>query len=262
MATGTNAIALESEVKSVTGSSGSITTNLCCTKSRAITLGADSSYLTSYSDNQLVKYSDIYKKSGGTTPTPTTYYYAFSVTFFFTSDKICTNGGDGRVRSGVGFLGSGGYVTLDSDESKHNSFIYTARLTSNNKIQLVSTSHSAWPETFERLGGTFTEYYVYSTTESNMAPAQVLNSVYYSGSGFDVNGTIKPASDYAYYLAEDTWDGYSTDNFSDYTYYKKDQYAVIQGSTRSNSPYKYHIWIFENIYLKNQLLGPDTYSYE
>ena len=42
MATGTNAIALESEVKSKVGSSVSITNNLCCTKSRAITIGADS----------------------------------------------------------------------------------------------------------------------------------------------------------------------------------------------------------------------------
>lgn len=61
MATGTNAIALESEVKSKLGSSASVTTNLCCTKQRAIALGADSSKLSSYSSNQLVRYTDVVK---------------------------------------------------------------------------------------------------------------------------------------------------------------------------------------------------------
>lgn len=260
MATGTNAIALESEVKSKTGSTGSITTNLCCTKARAIALSADSSYLTSYSDNQLVKYSDIYKK-GGTTPTPQTIYYRFSVTFFFTSNKICTEGQDGRVNEGVGFFGSNGYVTLDSDESKHNSYTYTARLKSNNQIQLISTSHSAWPETFERMGGTFTKDYAYSTTKT-LSVYDVLDSVYYADRGFNVNGAIKPTSDYVYYLAEDPWNGYKEANFSNYTYYKKDYNVNITGSSSPQHPNIYHIWIFENIYLKNQLLGPDASSYE
>lgn len=61
MATGTNAIATEQEVKTITGSSATITQNLCCTKSRAITLGANQARLASYYSNQLVKYSDIVK---------------------------------------------------------------------------------------------------------------------------------------------------------------------------------------------------------
>ena len=61
MATGTNGIATEGEAKSKLGYSGSVNTNKCCTKARAITMGADSSKLTSYKDNQLVKYSDLYK---------------------------------------------------------------------------------------------------------------------------------------------------------------------------------------------------------
>lgn len=61
MATGTNGIATEGEAKSKLGYSGSVNTNKCCTKARAIAMGADSSKLTSYKDNQLVKYSDISK---------------------------------------------------------------------------------------------------------------------------------------------------------------------------------------------------------
>lgn len=260
MATGTNAIALESEVKAKTDSTASITTNLCCTKARAIILGADSSKLSSYQDNQLVKYSDIYKKSGGTTPT--NYYYAFSVTFFFTSNKLCAANQDGYVRSGIGFLGTTGYITLDSDDSSHNTFTHTAYLKSNSQIQLISTSISAWPNCFQSIGGTFENRYVYSTTNKTLTPYDILNSVYYSGSGFNVNGTTKSASNYVYYLAEDPWDGYKEPNFSDYIYYKKEQPGIIYGSNIQQSPNQYHIWIFEDIYLKNQLLGEDASSYE
>lgn len=59
MATGTNGIATEGEAKSKLGYSGSVDTNKCCTKARAVTMGADSSKLSAYKDNQLVKYSDI-----------------------------------------------------------------------------------------------------------------------------------------------------------------------------------------------------------
>lgn len=59
MATGTNGIATEGEAKSKLGYSGSVDTNKCCTKARAIAMGADSAKLTSYKDNQLVKYSDL-----------------------------------------------------------------------------------------------------------------------------------------------------------------------------------------------------------
>lgn len=62
MATGTNGIATEGEAKSKLGYSGSVNTNKCCTKARAIAMGADSAKLTSYKDNQLVKYSDLYIK--------------------------------------------------------------------------------------------------------------------------------------------------------------------------------------------------------
>lgn len=62
MATGTNAIATEGEAKSKLGYSGTVDTNKCCTKAKAVAMGADSSKLTSYKDNQLVKYSDLYIK--------------------------------------------------------------------------------------------------------------------------------------------------------------------------------------------------------
>lgn len=61
MATGTNGIATEGEAKSKLGYTGSVDTNKCCTKARAIAMGADGSKLTSYKDNQLVKYNDIIK---------------------------------------------------------------------------------------------------------------------------------------------------------------------------------------------------------
>ena len=60
MATGTNGIATEGEAKIKLGYNGSVDTNKCCTKARAIAMGADNSKLTSYKDNQLVKYSDLY----------------------------------------------------------------------------------------------------------------------------------------------------------------------------------------------------------
>lgn len=59
MATGTNGVATEGEAKSKLGYSGSVDTNKCCTKARAIAMGADGAKLTSYSNEQLVKYSDI-----------------------------------------------------------------------------------------------------------------------------------------------------------------------------------------------------------
>ena len=61
MATGTNGIATEGEAKSKLVYSGSVDTNKCCTKARAIAMGADRTKLTSYEDNQLVKYNDIVK---------------------------------------------------------------------------------------------------------------------------------------------------------------------------------------------------------
>ena len=61
MATGTNGIATEGEAKSKLGYSGSVDTNKCCTKARAVAMGADSAKLGNYSDSQLVKYSDIIK---------------------------------------------------------------------------------------------------------------------------------------------------------------------------------------------------------
>lgn len=60
MATRTNGIATEGEAKSKLGYSGSVDTNKCCTKARAVAMGADSSKLSAYKDNQLVKYSDIH----------------------------------------------------------------------------------------------------------------------------------------------------------------------------------------------------------
>lgn len=60
--TGPDEIALESEVKSKLGYSGSITSRKYCTKSKALSMNADSSYLTSYQSDQLVKYSSIVKK--------------------------------------------------------------------------------------------------------------------------------------------------------------------------------------------------------
>ena len=50
MATGTNGIATEGEAKEKLGYSGSVDTNKCCTKARAVAMGADSSKLTSYKD--------------------------------------------------------------------------------------------------------------------------------------------------------------------------------------------------------------------
>lgn len=61
MATGTNGIATEGEAKSKLGYNGSVNTNKCCTKARAVAMGADSSKLSAYKDNQLVKYDDIFK---------------------------------------------------------------------------------------------------------------------------------------------------------------------------------------------------------
>ena len=59
MATETNGIATEGEAKSKLVYSGSVDTNKCCTKARAIAMGADSSKLSEYKVNQLVKHSDV-----------------------------------------------------------------------------------------------------------------------------------------------------------------------------------------------------------
>lgn len=66
MATGTNAIATVNDVVGITNDKSGIADNypgyLCCTKELAIELGADSTKLSNYTTNQLVKYSDIFKK--------------------------------------------------------------------------------------------------------------------------------------------------------------------------------------------------------
>lgn len=63
MATGTNAIATVNDVVGITNDKSGTADNypgyLCCTKELAIELGANQYHLTSYADNQLVKYSDI-----------------------------------------------------------------------------------------------------------------------------------------------------------------------------------------------------------
>lgn len=59
MATGTNGIATEGEAKSILEYSGNVDTNKCITKARALEMGADSSALESYTDEQLVKYGDL-----------------------------------------------------------------------------------------------------------------------------------------------------------------------------------------------------------
>lgn len=51
MATGTNAIATEGEVKNKIGSVSAVTSNKGCTKTRAIAIGANPAYFTSYADN-------------------------------------------------------------------------------------------------------------------------------------------------------------------------------------------------------------------
>lgn len=58
MATGPNGIATEGEAGLKLGYI-TATPNKCCTKARAIVTGADSSKLTDYDSNQLVKYEDL-----------------------------------------------------------------------------------------------------------------------------------------------------------------------------------------------------------
>lgn len=72
MATGTNAIATESEVKTATASTATVTGNKCCTKTRAVAICSElQRVLSAYSDNQLIKYQDVSTPeqvySGGTT---------------------------------------------------------------------------------------------------------------------------------------------------------------------------------------------------
>lgn len=71
MATGTNAIATVNDVIGITNDKSGIADNypgyLCCTKKLAIELGANHYHLTSYADNQLVKYSDISSINEGDT---------------------------------------------------------------------------------------------------------------------------------------------------------------------------------------------------
>lgn len=58
MATGPNGIATEGEA-GLKLCYITATPNKCCTKARAIVMGADSSELTDYASNQLVKYKDL-----------------------------------------------------------------------------------------------------------------------------------------------------------------------------------------------------------
>lgn len=59
----TNGIATEDEAKTKLGYTGTVTTNKCCTKARAVTMGADSTKLTGYTDDRLVKYEDLVKSA-------------------------------------------------------------------------------------------------------------------------------------------------------------------------------------------------------
>lgn len=71
MGQATNQIATEAEAKTIGGSTGSVTTNLCVIKSRATALGCSVS--GSYADNQLVMFSDLSK--AWTRPTTLKIYY-------------------------------------------------------------------------------------------------------------------------------------------------------------------------------------------
>jgi hypothetical protein len=115
MATGTNGIATESEAKSKLGYSGSVDTNKCCTKARAVVMGADGSKLGGYKDNQLVKYSDI------SLPNYSIAYSAYiTINGTWLENKI-TELGIG-LANGVGRISN--YITLNPPQScnKYSNF--------------------------------------------------------------------------------------------------------------------------------------------
>lgn len=250
MATGTNAIATEQEVCSITGKSTSYG-NRCCTKSVAITLGADDSKLSVYSNNQLVKYSDIVKK----VVTPTYYTHRFNVMFIFSNSKTIGKQPGASFYDGYryvkGYLAMpSGYVDFDTSV---NNFTNGTPIYSNSdkSIWAVSSNVNIGLDGLDKLYPDCG--YVVSPEEyENTSVNGVFNRTY---------GTLQ--------LMEKYDNNYGGFNDSIIRTFDPDQFIIyIKGSSYPNDSYFNYSWsgydplniyIFENVLVKNLVLYGGNY---
>lgn len=255
MAKGTNAIATEREVCEKNGEAlGDGSNTRCCTKEKAIELDSKPQPLRNYEDNQLVKYSDVQDLH----PTINYYNYYFTYTFFFSHSKLCIPGGS-NIREGVDIPGGGGYVEIDSDlAGVTQGYIETYKYIQNTNIQAITTHARAIPVSL------FVKSY---TTVDTIGIVSVLNTtknvlekddiyIGYGGHGFKIdNDEFLDATNYITYIAQE----YSNDTFSDYQFKKYDEHINLLPNEYLNP---YHIWVFEDSFVLNNLLGNDVNSYE
>lgn len=223
----------------------------CCTVNKAYNCGCKyTPFKKYYNWNQLVNAIDCKSR-------PRWYDYYFTYTFFFEDSRLCVPNSS-RIKQGVGFIGSNGYIDIDSDLAQEKySYIHLYKLASNNNIQAISTT-AAVPKCFEYSYTTISAQELitkYSTTDAYIK-SEELNVISYSNGGFDINGDILPNENYVTYVSMASS---IQDSFSDYEYYKVDENINLEPTF---AHYPYHIWVFENQYLANLLLGNDINSYE
>lgn len=255
MAKETNAITTEREVWEKNGEpwATNISSTKCCTKERAIELESKPSYLQKYDDNQLVKYSDIHDAY---VYVPT-YNYYFTYTFFFQDSRLCTPVSGNRISEGVAIPGSGGYIAIDSDNAaRGHTRVY--KYENNNSIQAITIHSKSVPSCFTFSYETMiaTDLISTATIENSVFELSSIVIEYGSSHGFELNGTYLPYKDYVTYIAEHIVD--YPDDFDDYTIKKLEHISYLYPNTAYRP---YHIWVFENQYLANLLLGNDSYSY-
>ena len=261
MATETNGIATEYEVSLKTGNATLIIPDRCCTKEKALNLDASRDVLSRYSKNQLVKYSDITKNI------KVEYYdYFFTYTFFYKDSRKCSPSpvlnSEGypietvyRIFSGVTIPGSGSYIPFDSDlADQQGPYILLYKYKNDSDIQAISIYGAPSDFTYQ-----YTPHSINRLVTKVTTTNATLESIYidYSGLGFDIDGDVMSSDNYATYIMQ--FDGFN------YNVIKKiqnrgDSIVSLKPNGTSQSPY--HIWVFEDQYLANLLLGSDSNSYE
>ena len=145
MGQATNQIATEAEAKTIGGSTGSVTTNLCVIKTRAVALGCNVS--GSYADNQLVMFSDL-SKAWQRPSTLKIYYGLGSGTTGWTAQIKLANNSWKTLSSSVSTsslysFGTNVVYTTSLQNCKYGSsgkYIYPSYITIEYKYKLASDS--------------------------------------------------------------------------------------------------------------------------
>lgn len=249
-----NIIANERNVRDITGVAEYIIPNQGCTKTRALKLKALETPLVNYSNNQLIKLNDVED-----VPVIKEYNFYFTCTFFFSDSRLCTPSEGNRIYEGINLLGP--YITLDSDTiNNQTTYSRVYQNKENANIQAITCNGNAVPTNLFTLKNSslslpnITQKYTHDSSYLN----DVKERIHFAEGGFKINGELLDPSKYVYYIARDA--NSLRYDFSNYSFRLLDGASIEYVET--NFKIIDHIWIFEDQYLANLLLGNDVNSYE